>query len=84
MTDRNCRFCAAALTRSCVDLGPSPLANSFLGANEVLLTLGALMRNLGPLPPALLRQRGAGRVNARQLQEVLVLQRKTPIIKEAC
>jgi hypothetical protein len=84
MTDRNCRFCAAELTRSFVDLGRSALANSFLGANEVLLTLGAVMRNLGPLPPALLRQRAAGTVAARQLQEVLVPQRKTPIIKEAC
>ena len=35
MTDGHCRFCGAELTRSFVDLGRSPLANSFLGADDL-------------------------------------------------
>jgi SAM-dependent methyltransferase len=35
MTDASCRFCAAPLTRSFLDLGCSPLANSFLGADDL-------------------------------------------------
>ena len=35
MTNGRCRFCAAELTRSFVDLGRSPLANSFLGADDL-------------------------------------------------
>jgi SAM-dependent methyltransferase len=35
MTKGRCRFCAAELTRSFVDLGRSPLANSFLGADDL-------------------------------------------------
>jgi SAM-dependent methyltransferase len=35
MTDARCRFCAAELTRSFVDLGRSPLANSFLSADDL-------------------------------------------------
>jgi SAM-dependent methyltransferase len=35
MTVGRCRFCAAELTRSFVDLGRSPLANSFLSADDL-------------------------------------------------
>jgi SAM-dependent methyltransferase len=35
MTVGCCRFCGAALTRSFVDLGRSPLANSFLSAEDL-------------------------------------------------
>jgi len=35
MTNGSCRFCAAELTRSFVDLGRSPLANSFLGTDDL-------------------------------------------------
>src|SRR5216684_1417513 len=35
MADAKCRFCAAPLTRSFVDLGRSPLANSFLAARDL-------------------------------------------------
>jgi SAM-dependent methyltransferase len=35
MTDARCRFCATRLTRSFLDLGRSPLANSFLGADDL-------------------------------------------------
>jgi SAM-dependent methyltransferase len=35
MTSGRCRFCAAELTRSFVDLGRSPLANSFLSGEDL-------------------------------------------------
>jgi SAM-dependent methyltransferase len=35
MTDAVCRFCAAPLTRSFLDLGRSPLANSFLSGDDL-------------------------------------------------
>src|SRR5947209_8825926 len=35
MTARRCRFCAAELHRSFVDLGRSPLANSFLSTADL-------------------------------------------------
>ncbi len=34
MTDATCRFCAAPLTLSLVDLGATPLANSYLPTND--------------------------------------------------
>ncbi len=35
MTDRRCRFCAAPLTATFVDLGSSPLANSYLAEGDL-------------------------------------------------
>jgi SAM-dependent methyltransferase len=35
MTAKRCRFCDAELTRTFVDLGRSPLANSLLGADDI-------------------------------------------------
>ncbi len=37
MTSGNCRFCGTALRRSFVDLGRSPLSNSFLAADQIAL-----------------------------------------------